>query len=82
MRKRFTFQCWKCKETFELTTDITPGQVLKFSCPFCGAELVFDPGPHISHVVDTFRGDNGGGHEELDLPDVLPTNPPEEPRNE
>ena len=82
MRKRFTFQCWQCKETFELTIEITPGQVLTFPCPFCSADLVFDPGPYTSHVVDTFRCGDGGGHEELDLPDVLPTTPPEEPRDE
>ena len=82
MRKRFTFQCWQCKETFELTTDIASGQVLKFFCPFCGAELVFDPSPYPTRVVDAFRGTDGSDHEELVLPDVLPTTPPEEPQDE
>ena len=76
MRDRFTFQCWQCKDKFELTIEITAGQVLTFPCPFCGAELVFDPAPYQKHVTEAYRGiDDAAEHTEFALPKILPTTP-------
>ena len=82
MRDRFIFRCWQCKDTFDLTTEITAGQVLAFSCPFCGAELVFDPAPYQKPVTGASRGTEGGDRLELVLPDILPTAPPDASRSE
>jgi len=77
MKERFKFRCWKCKDDFELTTEIVPRQVLSLTHPFCGMNAVFDPAPCTSPVADAYRSDTGEEHVDLVLPDVLPTTPPE-----
>ena len=82
-KKRYTFQCWQCHETYELTTEIVVGQVLTLACPFCGAEAVFDPAPYIHReTVIAYRGDADDAPEgqTLDLPEILPTAQPAKPQ--
>lgn len=40
MKKRLTFRCGKCAQTFSFTKELTAEQELLFTCPFCEAELV------------------------------------------
>lgn len=80
--KRYTFRCWQCEETYELTRpEIIAGQVIgDLECPFCGAEAVFDPEPYHKPVVDAIRGDAADeAARALALPDVLPTASPHLP---
>jgi DNA-directed RNA polymerase subunit RPC12/RpoP len=76
MKKRFTFQCWNCQETYTLFREITKGQVIIVACPYCNREAVFDPSPYPKKkeiVALRGEGDTEREIEELDLPDVLPT---------
>ena len=78
MKKRFTFKCWNCPGTYTLYREITDQQKIIVACPYCGAEGVVDLSPY-PPVKEVLRG---VGNEEIilwerQLPDVLPTQPPE-----
>jgi len=75
MKKRHTFVCWNCEETYTLMREFIAGQVLNVACPFCGEEGLVDLSPyHEEHLV-TFRDVSApeSRHSDLELPDVLPT---------
>ena len=82
MKKRVTFQCWNndCKRTYTLFREITKEQVITVACPYCNAEAVVDLEPYRKKIKTVIKGiedkeqDLG---EELELPDVLPTQKPE-----
>lgn len=78
MKKRFTFQCWNCTRTYTLLREITKGQKLEVACPYCNAEGVVDLTPYPRKIV-TLRGEGDAEQEieELELPEVLPTQKPE-----
>jgi len=71
MKKRQKFNCWNCNRDFSLLLEITDQQTLIVPCPFCEAECVVELTPHYKKPV--MRGDGAGTAEELDLPEVLPT---------
>ena len=82
MKKRQKFNCWNCHRNFSLLLEITDQQTLIMPCPFCAAECVAELTPH--YKKETMRGGiasatprtsspQGNDMEELDLPDVLPT---------
>jgi len=79
MKKRFTFKCWNCPKTYTLFREISTEQVLTVACPFCNAEGVVNlkPYPKKKMIV---RGESDVEQkiEELELPDILPTQKPEE----
>lgn len=79
MKKRFTFQCWKCKRKFSLFMEITDQQTLIVFCPFCDAECVVDLRPYPPKKV-ILRKEGGAEREieERELPEILPTQEPEE----
>ncbi len=80
MKKRFTFKCWNCSRTYTLLREITDEQKLSVACPYCNAEAVvmLDAFPK-KKIVSVMRGDKDERDlgEELDLPDILPTQKPE-----
>ncbi len=81
IRKRLTFECWKCRQTYSLLREIDEGNpVLSVACPFCGAEAIAELEPNHEKQPDApFRGGKATpGNSDLpgfDLPDVLPTRP-------
>ena len=80
MKKRLAFKCWntKCKRTYTLFRELTDEQVIMVACPYCNAEAKVDLKPYRKKSV--FRGKNAAGQspgDELQLPDVLPTQQPE-----
>ncbi len=80
MKKRFTFKCWKCDQTYTLFREITDEQQLFVGCPFCNAEAVVDLKPFRKEKKTIFRGESENEQSlgiELDLPDILPTEKPE-----
>lgn len=74
MKKRFAFQCWNCQKTYTLFREITKGQVVTVACPYCGKEAVVDLSRYPRKKV-VLRGKNSaeGQAEELELPEILPT---------
>lgn len=80
MRKRLTFKCWNCNKTYTLLREITDEQTLIAACPYCNAEAVVDLKPYRKEKKAVMRGngeDEQNLGEELELPDVLPTQKPE-----
>lgn len=77
MKKRLTFRCAKCKNTFSFTKDLTDEQELLFTCPFCGAELVLRLEPFRSKKITVVRGEGGAAQEtpawEYAFPEVIET---------
>jgi DNA-directed RNA polymerase subunit RPC12/RpoP len=79
MEKRFTFRCWQCSRTYTLFREITTEQTLTVACPYCHAEGVVDLQPYRQAKKSVMRGDKESEPElceELELPDVLPTQQP------
>jgi DNA-directed RNA polymerase subunit RPC12/RpoP len=79
MKKRLTFECWNCTQTYTLYREFSAEQVLTVACPYCNAEGVVDLKPYPKKRV-VMRGDKEGEPllvEEPDLPDVLSTREPE-----
>lgn len=78
MKKRFTFKCWNCQQTYTLFREVTKEQVLTVACPYCNKEAVFDPSPYPPiKVILRDASDAMQETEKLDLPEVLPTHPQE-----
>jgi DNA-directed RNA polymerase subunit RPC12/RpoP len=83
MKKRFTFKCWNCNRTYNLLREITNDQVLAVACPYCNSEGVVDLDPFRKKPEKVMRsatyvpGKSTDLGEELDLPDILPTQKPE-----
>ena len=80
MKKRFTFKCWNCPRKYTLFREITNEQVLTVACPYCNAEAVVDLNPYRKQtkiIVRREEEDEQSIGEELDLPDILPTQKPE-----
>ena len=81
MRRRLNFQCWNCPHTYSLYRPITKEQRLIVACPYCGAEAVADLMPHRKKVIRLLRTENGEDQEigyEYSLPEILPTQEPDE----
>lgn len=57
MKKRLTFRCGKCTQTFSFTKELTDEQELLFTCPFCGAELVLRLEPFRRKKITVARGE-------------------------
>ena len=82
MKKRFTFQCWNCQQTYTLFCGITKEQILTVACPYCNKEAVFDPSPYPpKKVILRDTSDAIQETEEPDLPEVLPTRKPEQEKS-
>ena len=77
--ERYTFKCWSCGRKYTLLREITEEQTLLVACPYCNQEAVVDLAPFRKKVKpvikSVMRGEENGQDlgEELDLPDVLPT---------
>ena len=85
MKKRLTFKCWNCQRTYTLLREITNEQVLTVACPYCNADGVVDLRPYPRGEITVLRNlsvlsqddDKQLLGDELQLPDVLPTQKPE-----
>jgi len=81
MGERFTFECWNCNRNYTLFREITEEQTLIVACPFCGKEGVVALDPYRRpKPIDVHKGVGGESSleiDELDLPDILPTQKPE-----
>jgi len=80
MKKRFKFQCWNCKRTYTLFREITEEQTLTVACPYCNTEAVVDLKPYRKETKTVLRREGDAEQnlgEELQLPDILPTQKPE-----
>ena len=76
MKKRLTFRCWSCKETYTLFKEYSPKQKLRVACPYCGKEAIVDLAPYRTTVMEIQKDEDEGEQDigvALDLPDVLPT---------
>lgn len=75
MEKRYTFECWHCKETYTLLRDTRALDKIFVACPYCSSEAEVDLSPYPKKVVSVMLGDGKQPSQEeiLDLPDVLPT---------
>ena len=76
MKKRFTFRCWHCDRTYELTRTIEGQPRLLVECPYCEKEGVVDLAPFRSETVTIFKSVNpppASAEQSLTLPDVIPT---------
>lgn len=74
MKKRLTFQCAKCNRKFSFQQEITEGQELLFTCPFCGTELVLKLEPFKKRKKTIMRGagnDAESSEWEYIFPDVI-----------
>jgi DNA-directed RNA polymerase subunit RPC12/RpoP len=85
MRKRFTFRCWNCNRKYTLLREITKEQILTVACPYCNADGVVDLKPYRKEPKIVMRNlsvipmenEESDFGEELQLPEVLPTQKPE-----
>ena len=80
MKKRFTFQCWNCPQTYTLLREITDKMQLFTACPFCGAEAVVNLNSFVKPAAQVLRSATLTQKTEgitLELPEVLPTQEPE-----
>jgi DNA-directed RNA polymerase subunit RPC12/RpoP len=81
MKKRFEFKCWNCHRTYTLFREITDEQVLAVACPYCSKEGVVALEPYRRpKPIDVHKGVGNKPSleiDELDLPDILPTQKPE-----
>jgi hypothetical protein len=80
MTKRFTFQCWNCDKTYTLFREIGEDQKLIVACPYCDKEAVVDLTPFWKRktTIRVVRGEGEGKSvvsSELELPEILPTQP-------
>lgn len=76
MEKRFEFKCWKCERTYTLFREITNQQELFVGCPYCNTEGVVKLDPFRKQTKTVLRGKNAAEAslgDELQLPDILPT---------
>ena len=73
MKKRLTFECWKCGETYSLLRDLRGWPKLVVECPYCETEAVVDLAPTRDPTVEVFRDGEPATWETLDLPAVIPT---------
>ncbi len=74
MKKRPTFKCGKCTQTFSFTKELTDEQELLFDCPFCGTELVLRLEPFRRKKITVARGEGRPeetGDWEYAFPDVI-----------
>lgn len=80
MKKRFTFQCWNCLRTYTLFREITKEQKITVACPYCNQEAVVDLTPFRKEKISVLKGAGGQEQplgEELELPEIIPTQKPE-----
>lgn len=80
MGKRLKFKCWNCSRTYSLYKEVSEEQVLIAPCPYCNAEAVVDLKPYPKGKKSILRGEGNGEQisgNELQLPDILPTQKPE-----
>ena len=82
MKKRLNFKCWnqKCNRDYSLLRELQGLPKLAVACPYCGEEGIVDLDPYRQNHVEVFRNDtsdNGPIGNALNLPDVIPTTPPE-----
>ena len=85
MGKRLRFKCWNCHKTYTLFREVTQEQVLTVACPYCNADGVVDLGIYpkgkitVLRNLSVFSPDNDEPTlgDELQLPDILPTQKPE-----
>ncbi|ALG66483.1 hypothetical protein [Beggiatoa leptomitoformis] len=50
-KQKQTFQCYQCKETFDLLIDLEEQPVLMGYCPYCKADWEVDFTPENSTVI-------------------------------
>lgn len=76
-KKRYTFQCWNCAQTYTLQREITAEQIWIVACPYCQKEAVVQLQPYKKpKATSIFRGDgpeDGPDLAQYDLPEVIPT---------
>jgi DNA-directed RNA polymerase subunit RPC12/RpoP len=75
--KRVTLQCFNCPRTYTLRRDVSQAKLI-VECPYCGAEGEVDLAPFREPSLNIHRGEGGGSQTsdmQLNLPDVLPTQP-------
>ncbi len=82
MKTRLSFKCWnaECRREYSLLRDLQGLPKLFVTCPFCEKEGVVDLDPFRENRVEVFKGDKSDkSHigEALNLPDTIPTMPPE-----
>lgn len=81
MAKRIKFKCWNCERVYSLLREIKDELRLIEECPFCGSECVVNLAPWRSEATTIFKGsanDEAALGDALDLPDVLPTQKPDQ----
>lgn len=79
MSQRRTFECWNCKRTYGLYLDIQGKPKLTVECPYCGEAASADLSPYHNEVKVVHKdppGSSGKGIPTLSLPEVIPTQPP------
>jgi DNA-directed RNA polymerase subunit RPC12/RpoP len=80
MKIRPKFNCWNCHRDYSLLREVNEGLKLLVQCPYCGAEGEVDLAQfYRTEAVDILRSGRAGplNLELLDLPDLLPTKPPD-----
>jgi len=77
MKKRHTFVCWNCEETYTLMREFIAGQVLNVACPFCGEEGIVDLAPYSQATEIIYRqtAAQESSVPGVELPDILSTQP-------
>lgn len=81
-KKRYQFTCWQCEKSFGRTLALGETKPkLSSECPYCGAECVVDLAYYRNPIEGVFKSVDKPGTIDLttlDLPDVIPTDKPED----
>ena len=75
-KKRLTFKCYNCKETYSLLIDIEGSPKLSLECPFCSKESTVDLAPFMEQITTIYRSYDprpGVSGSQLNAPYVIPT---------
>lgn len=73
--KRVPIRCWNCGRTYELLREFRKKPILLVACPFCSKEGQVRLKPFRTSVVEMKAGDDAFTLDQLQLPDVLPSEP-------
>jgi hypothetical protein len=78
MDKKLRLQCWNCLEYYFETLEISERQIFIVKCPKCHKEAVLDIKPYRrrppSTVVRNSPTESQVEEDEIQLPDIIPTN--------
>jgi len=69
LKKRFTFKCWQCGETYSILREVNLAQKLQVRCTECGAKADVDFRP-FTKVKSVLRQD-GRGSLDIDTKTIL-----------